>query len=51
MMRRRWDQMIDEQFREDDLAVPGVREAKEKLRFRWIEHPELEGAPPATIAT
>lgn len=49
-MRRRWDRMIDEQFQEDDLAVPGVREVKQKLRFRWIEQPELEGAPPATIA-
>jgi hypothetical protein len=49
-MRQRWDQMIDDQSR-DDLDVPGVREAKQKLRFRWIEDPEIEGAPAATIAT
>jgi hypothetical protein len=48
-MRQRWDQIIDDQFR-DDLDVPGVREAKQKLRFRWIEDPEIEGAPAATIA-
>jgi hypothetical protein len=52
MIRRRWDRMIEDQFRDDDLAaVPGVREAKQTLRFRWIEHPELEGALPATVAT
>ena len=31
-MRQRWDQMIDDQF-QDDLGLPGVREAKQKLRF------------------
>lgn len=50
IMRRRWDRMIDAQFQEDDLALPGVRDAKQKLRFRWIEHPELEEAPPDIIA-
>ena len=50
-MRRRWDRMIDEQFRQDDFAVPGVREAKQKLQFHWIEDPELEGASAATIIT
>ncbi|KAF7503597.1 hypothetical protein GJ744_003580 [Endocarpon pusillum] len=49
-MKHRWDQMIDDQF-QDDLALPGVREAKQKLRFLWVEGPELEGASPAVIAS
>ncbi|ERF68498.1 hypothetical protein EPUS_05637 [Endocarpon pusillum Z07020] len=49
-MRHRWDQMIDDQF-QDDLDLPGVREAKRKLRFLWVEGPELEGALPAVIAS
>ncbi len=49
-MRQRWDQMIDDQF-QDDLDVPGVLEAKQKLRFLWVEDSKLEGAPPAIIAT
>lgn len=49
-MRQRWDQMIDDEF-QDDLDVPGVREAKHKLRFCWVEDPKLQGASPARIAT
>lgn len=48
-VRQRWDRIIDDQFR-DDLGLPGVREAKQKFRFVWVERPELEGAPPAVIA-
>ncbi len=49
-MKQRWDQMIDDEF-QDDLDVPGVREAKQKLRFLWVEDSKLGGVPPAIIAT
>jgi hypothetical protein len=49
-MRRRWDQIIDEEIGERSLAAPGAREARQKLQFQWVEDPKLEGAEPATLA-
>ncbi len=50
-MRQRWDQVVDAQIDEHLANIPGVREAKERLQFRWVEDPDLEGADPATIST
>lgn len=36
--RERWDRIIDERLRNYD-DVPGVLEARQRLRFRWVEKP------------
>lgn len=32
------------------IALPGVREAKQNLQFRWVEDPTLEDASISEIA-
>lgn len=47
--RRRWDTLIEQQL-ERDIDRPGVREAKQRLRFHWVEDKSLDGATTNTVS-